>query len=137
MAFNGYLLKATATKAIFPNQYIEVASYEATPNIREEIKAVRDEYTRDLIRVTAEGTKTRIRFSTLELHLSQLREIIKFFTDAETDHLQRKLELEYWNDEELAYKTGTFYRADIQYTKKEISANDIIYEPIDIELVEY
>lgn len=87
--------------------------------------------------MTAVGTKTSISFKTTELQLNELESVQRFFTTAETDKLQRKIELEYWNDEDLSYKTGFFYRPNIKYTKKEISHNDIIYNPLTIELVEY
>lgn len=139
--FKGYLLKATKTNTIFPNEYIAVESFDSTPNVREEVKAVRDDYTRDLIRVTAPGTKSSFSFSTNELTLTELEEILNFFTSAEEPtqeaHLQRKVQLEYWNDEDFAYKTSYFYRPDIKYTKKNISSDNIKYKPITIELVEY
>lgn len=137
--FKGYLLKALKTGAIFPNAFIEIASFDSTPNAREEIKAERDDYTRDLIRVTAAGTKSSMSFNTMALHLNELESVLGFFTSGEepADKLQRKIHLEYWNDEDLAYKQGWFYRPNIKYTKREISNDDIIYEPIKIELVEY
>lgn len=135
--FSGYLLKAVNTGAIFPNKYIELGSFNSDPNNREEVKAVRDDYTRNLTRVTATGTKSSFSFTTLELDLNELEDVLQFFTNAEVDHLQRKIQLEYWNDEDLAYKTGYFYRPNITYTKKEITTNNIIYNPITIELVEY
>lgn len=135
--FKGYLMKAVKTGAIFPNKLIQIDTFGQTPNVREEIKADRDDYTRDLIRITAQGTKTNWSFSTVPLNISTLYQVQKFFTDAEVDHLQRKIQLEYWNDETLAYKTGYFYRPDITYTKNSISDTDIDYDPITIELVEY
>ena len=68
--WRGYFIKATETGQIFPNEYIAWESYESEPNHREEIKAYRDDNTRDLTRVTAEGTKTSLTFTTREnLHL--------------------------------------------------------------------
>ena len=135
--FRGYLLKASNTGAIFPNRLIEISSFSSTPNIREEIKAVRDDYTRDLTRVTASGLKTSMSFTTMELDLNELEQVLNFFTEAEVDLLQRKIQLEYWNDESLRYDEGYFYRPDITYVKKEITNDNIIYEPITIELIEY
>ena len=61
----GYLLKAVKTNAIFPHKYIAYESYNTTPNQREEIKAYRDDNTRDLTRITAEGTKSVFGFAAM------------------------------------------------------------------------
>ena len=136
--FKGYLMKSTSNNAIFPHKYIQIDSFSTTPNAREEIKAVRDENTRNLTRVTASGTKSSITFLTLDgLNKSQVEEILNFFTTAETNALQRKLQLIYWNMEELKYKTGYFYRPDITYQIREISNNDFICNEFEISLIEY
>ena len=136
MAFSGYLLKTGNT--VFPHHYIDLESWKTTPNQREEIKAYRDDNTRNLTRVTASGKKTVISFSTRDnLHLSEKKAIQKFFTDHETNALERKIQLTYWNDESNDYKTAYFYRADIKFTIKKITNNDIIYKAITIDLVEY
>ena len=46
-AFKGYLLRAVATNTVFPNNYIVYEGWDSTPNQREEIKAIRDDNTRD------------------------------------------------------------------------------------------
>ena len=137
-SWRGYFIKATATGQIFPNEYIAWESYESEPNHREEIKAYRDDNTRNLTRVTAEGTKTSLAFTTREnLHLNDKIAIQEFFTYAETNHLERKINLEYWNDESNDYKTADFYRPDIRFQIKKITDDDIIYKEIKIDLVEY
>ena len=138
MAFNGYLMKAVKTNAIFPHKYIAIESYRTKPNIREEIDSYRDDNTRNLTRITAEGEKTTITFAVMDnLHLADMSAILKWFTDAEVDHKERKIQIEYWNDEDLTYKTGYFYRTDIDFIKKTITPTDIIYKSFEIKLVEY
>ena len=138
MAWAGYLLKATATNTVFPNSYIKWDTWNSTPNNREEIKAYRDENTRDLTRITAAGRKTSIQFSTRDsLHLSDKMAIQSFFTSAESDADERKINLEYWNDEENTYKTGYFYRPNTQFNIRKITDTDNIYDSITIDLVEY
>lgn len=138
MSFNGYLIKATKTNIEFPNKYIAWESYDSTPNQREEIKAYRDENTRNLTRVTATGHKTKIVFKTLDnLHLAEKQEIQNWFTSAESDSNQRKINLEYWNDEDNTYKTADFYRPDIKFTMKKVTSTDITYKQLEISLVEY
>lgn len=137
-AFEGYLMKATDTGIIFPNKYIIYESWESTPNHREEIKAWRDDNTRDLFRITAEGTKTDFSFDIKAgLHLADKIAIQEFFTNAEVNHLERKIQLTYWNDEDNEYKTAYFYRPDIQFTIRKITDDDIVYKGFTIELVEY
>ena len=134
----GYLLKATATGAIFPDKYISYESYSSTPNHREEIKAYRDENSRDLTRITAAGRKSDITFTTREgLTLEEKMEIQSFFTTAESDPNQRKVALEFWNDEENTYKTGYFYRPNMPFQIKKITDETIFYKALTIDLVEY
>lgn len=134
----GYFLKATANNTVLSNSYIKYESWSSTPNNREEIKAYRDENSRDLTRVTAAGRKTAIQFQTREnMHLADKIAFQQFFTAAESDAGQRKISLEYWNDEENTYKTGVFYRANTQFKIKKVTDTDIIYHPVTIDLVEY
>ena len=136
--WRGYFFKAVATGRIFPNEYINWASYDSTPNHREEIKAYRDENTRDLTRITAAGKKTSIHFDTRpKLNLEQKMDIQNFFTSAESDPDQRRITLEFWNDEENTYKTGDFYRPNLQFKIRKITDDDIFYESMSMDLVEY
>lgn len=142
VTFNGYLLKAVKTNKIFPSEYILTETWNSTPKQREEIKAYRDDNTRDLTRVTAQGTKSVFSFETRNnLHLEDKIAIQKFFTDAEEDtdeaHLQRKVQLQYWNDETNQYETSYFYRPDIQFTIKKITTDDILYNSFKFDFVEY
>lgn len=134
--FKGYLLKSG--NDIFPHKYIQLNTWESTPNQREEIKAYRDDNTRNLTRVTAQGKKTAFSFVTIEnLTLAQKEEIQLFFTSHETSALERKVPLTFWNDEENAYKTAYFYRPNMNFPIKKISENDITYGELKFEFVEY
>ena len=136
--FKGYLLKAVKTGEVFPHELIAYESYSSTPNQREEIKAYRDDNTRNLTRVTAKGRKTSIEFtSKQELTLAEKKKIQKWFTNGESNSAQRKIEIEYWNDEDNDYKTGEFYRPDIVFQIRKISNSKIWYNAITISLVEY
>ena len=134
--FEGYLFKSG--NDIFPHEYIVYESYSTLPNSREEIKAYRDDNTRNLTRVTAQGTKSSFSFKTRPyLHLADVEKILEFFTSHESSSLERKINLTYWNNENLEYKTADFYRADITFTIKKITDDDIIYNEAEISLVEY
>lgn len=139
--WQGYLFKATATNQIFPMKYINYESWSSTPKQREELKAYRDDNTRNLTRVTAEGMKSVFAFETrANLHLEEKMEIQNFFTNAEVGseaHHQRKVQLTYWNDETNTYETAYFYRPDIQFTIRKITDDDIIYGAVKIDFVEY
>lgn len=136
MAFSGYLLKSG--NDIFPHKYIQLASWNTTPNQREEIKAYRDDNTRNLTRVTAAGRKTAIQFKTRpHLHLAEKEEIQNFFYNHETDHDERKIQLTFWNDESNTYETGYFYRPNMQFVIEQISDADIVYAEFTFDLVEY
>lgn len=138
--FQGYLIKAGNGNAIFPHKYISLETYKSTPNQREEIEAYRDDYTRDLTRITADGMKSTIEFSTLDgLTLEEKIEIQTFFKSAMIDKKERKVILTYWNDEENTYKTAYFYLPDMQYTVQEIDEekNTMTYKTLSYKLVEY
>lgn len=136
--FRGYLLKSAETGDIFPHELINYASYDSTPDQREEIKAYRDENSRDLTRVTAAGRKNSIHFSTRpKIHLNDVERIMNWFNGAEVDHDQRKMHIEYWNDEDMEYRTAYFYRPDTKFPKRQILSDDIIYDSATIDLVEY
>lgn len=142
MKFEGYLFAVCdanfTIKGVFPNEYIQYNSWSSTPNQREEIKAYRDDNTRNLTRITAAGKKSVFSFKVRSpLHLEDKIIIQKFFTDYEIDHEQRKINLKYWDDENNEYKTGTFYRPNMQFPIMRITETDIIYGELTIECIEY
>ena len=136
--FLGYLIKAGNSTAIFPHKYIKLETYKATPNQREEIEAYRDDYTRDLYRVTSDGMKTKVEFSTLDgLTLSEKLEIQTFFNNAMVDTTQRKVHITFWDDEKNEYRSSYFYIPDVDYSIRKIDGTDIIYNSLTYKLVEY
>jgi hypothetical protein len=142
MNFEGYLFASCDSKfrvrQTFPNKYIQYNSWSSTPNQREEIKAYRDDNTRKLTRVTASGKKSVFSFKVRgNLHLAEKKEIQEFFTSAETNHEQRKVNLKFWDDENNEYKTGTFYRPNMPFPIVKITEDDIIYGELTIECIEY
>lgn len=158
MAYNGAFLWTAATAAdqtaysgtdrlqtinnvvylSFPMKHMAFQGYKSTPNVREEIKAYRDDNTRNLTRVTAQGTKTGISIDIIGgLHNAQKKDVIKWFTDHETDALQRKIPILYYDMDSDTYKTGNFYRSDTEYTVLYTTATDIVWNAFTIELAEY
>lgn len=142
MVFEGYLFASCDAnfnpKRLFPNKYIQYNSWSSTPNQREEIKAYRDDNTRNLTRITAAGKKSVFSFKVRSpLHLSEKAEIQDFFTSAEIDPEQRKINIKFWDDEKNMYRTGTFYRPNMQFPIIRITDDDIIYGELTIECIEY
>lgn len=142
MPFAGYLLKIANTNVIFPHKYIQLATWKATPDQREEIRAYRDENTRNLTRKTAVGMKSKISFDTRpNLHLLEKQEIQRFFEYGESlpggSSIERKIQLTFWNDETNSYDTGYFYRPNMEFPILKIMENDIIYDKLSFSFVEY
>lgn len=135
--FNGYLLKVCGKNIIFDGAWITRKSYRALPNQRTEITAYRDDYTQELTRVTAPGLKTKITFTIPPVDLKTKAKIKQFFKSAEVVELERKVKLTYWNDEDDCYKDGFFYVPDLTFTIDDYTDSDIMYEALEVSLVEY
>lgn len=138
--FKGYLLRLVKTNTKFPNKYILAESFKATPLQRTEIKAYRDSLN-NLHRVTSPNHKTKLSFTAVgecgNLMLAELREILDLLDKAYSNKIQRKAQIEYWDDELLKYRTMTAYIPDLSYTKEKITGNDIEYVPMEITFIEY
>lgn len=136
--FKGYLIRATKTGELFPHELISYDTYSTTPNQREELKAYRDDNTRNLTRVTAAGKKSVFSFNTRKnLRLSDLQTLKNFFDRNEEIAEQRKINLEYWDMENLTYKTGDFYRPNTPYKIRKITDTEIFVSEITIDFIEY
>lgn len=139
--FRGYLIKAVRTGAVLPLKFIEWNSYKITPNQREEIKAYRDDNTRDLTRVTASGKKTAIEFKLRSMWLEDMMEFQGWLGSAmentEEAHEQRKVELEIYDTEENIYKTGYFYVPNMDNKILRITDDSIKYKSQTIKFIEY
>ena len=136
--WQGFLFKATQSGDVFPDKYINYESYDTTPNQREEIKAYRDDNSRELHRITADGMKSTFTFTTRDnLDLQAMNEIMTFFMSNETNQKERKIQLTYWDNEQFTYKTGFFYRSNQEFKIKKISNNNIWYKEMTFKLIEY
>lgn len=134
--FKGYLIKFTKTNTIFPQKYIQAKTYESIPLQRTEISAYRDSNNL-LHRVTSPNAKTKLTFQTRTLTIEELQEIRNTLNAAYSISSQRKLTLEYWDDELLDYRTMTAYMPDVTYKIKAISNDNIKYEPLTFTFIEY
>lgn len=136
MAFNGYLIKFVKTGKLFPHELIAKDTYKSTPLQRTEITAFRDNNNL-LHRETSANYKSKIEFQTLQLNVSQLKKIRDVLDLAFDNEQQRKIRVEYWDDELLMYRTMTAYIPDITYEVKKITNNDITYAPVTFTFIEY
>lgn len=132
--FAGYLLKFGNTK--FPSKYIQFKTYKPVPNQRTELSAFRDSNNL-LHRNTSPNYKTTLKFSTTQLHLFDKKIIQNVLSSGLVDAKERKYNITYWNDETNNYVTSVFYSPDITYSIVSITNNDIIYEPIAFEFIQY
>ena len=136
MSFNGYLIKFVKSGQLFPHELIAKEGDEVTPLQRTEIKAYRDSNNL-LHRVTSPNSKTKIVITTKALNLEEMTKLRSVLNSAMDNSQQRKLRIQYWDDELLAYRTMTAYMPDITYTHKKFSANDVEYKPIQLTFIEY
>lgn len=136
MAFEGWMIKFGSTA--LPNSYLE--KYKDTPNQRVELAAYRD--TEVLLhRETSPNFKSKIIVPIRKLYLGE-KIVLKAIVDSgivSGGGRERKVSVTYWNSEEMGYKSGIFYIADIEYTICHIDARklNMVYEPFEIVLTEY
>lgn len=137
MAFSGYLMRKPGTNVYFPEKYMVYGSYETTPNQRQDKDPLRD-MDGILHRAVVSGKPSRIKFSVRDgLHLAQKAEVQAFFTACTLEASERKVRIQFWNDETNDYQIETFYLPDITYQILYHTDNDIIYSGVDYELIGY
>lgn len=134
--WKGYLLKFGNVEV--PLSYIKMDSgNEQIPNQREEIKAERDDYTRKLTRVTADGMITKQAFVFRRMNIKQRRALKNVMDNGLVDKKARKYHVTYWNDENLQYEEGDVYIPDITYSRSEVNDEGIIYNEFTMTLIGY
>ena len=134
--WKGYLLKFGNVEV--PLSYLKLDDgNEQTPNQREEISAKRDDYTRKLSRVTADGKITKMSFVFRPLNITQMRALRTVMANGLVNAKERKYNVTYWNDENLRYERGYFYIPDITYKKGIVDASGIMYKPFTMTLIGY
>lgn len=129
--YQGFLIRF-GSYGVIPLNYI--MEYSSTPCQRMESDAQRDQ-NGNLHRATLPNTKTSIKFTTHILDLTEkitLQNLMNY-----SNSVQRKVQVTFWNDEINDYSTSWFYIPDIEFTVMDASTNDIKYNPITVELIEY
>lgn len=142
MAFNGYLIKLKAANGNpteeLQMKYMGIESYSATPNQRMESSANRAT-TGLLHRTTVEHTATKIEFETPVITNLDVAELNAMFQRHFTDALQRKIVIEYYDNETDSYKEATCYMPDVQFKIMRVDKvlNILYYSPIRYAFIEY
>lgn len=137
--FEGWLIKFG--NVILPNKFLLADGWNSTPNQRIDIEAYRDANVL-LHRETSKNYKTSLKLNIGGMNLKEreaFNRVIGLATLGINDKNQRKLAVEYWNDEELAYKSAQMYMTDTEYSIHTVDEEnrDIEYNSFTIELIEY
>lgn len=140
MAFSGYLIKLKGgTAEILPMKYMAISSYKASPDQRMEAEANRAT-TGVLHRNTVQHTATKIEFETpAQMTNRDVAALNALISGHYTDTLQRKLVIEYYDNDTDTYKEGTVYCPDREYVIDRVdkNTNTIYYNSIRYAFIEY
>ena len=139
MAYNGYLIKIGGSSGtVLPFKYIRAESYKITPNQRLELSATRA-VTGKLVRNTASHTATKIEFETPYLNNKERKALNDLISGSFTNAQERKLSIQYYDDESDSYKTADVYVPDVDYRIYKVdNINNIVYYlPVRYAFIEY
>lgn len=139
MAYAGYLIKVGgANGVILPMDCIAFDSYKSTPDQRMESQATRS-VTGLLHRTTVEHTATKIEFSTPPITNRQLATLNAIFRSHYTNALERKLTINYYDQETDSYRDAECYMPDVDYEINHINndTNTVYYNSIRFAFIEY
>lgn len=136
MAFNGYLIKKPGSNIFFPERLIVASSYQVVPNRRQDKDPTRD-LSGILHRAVVSAMPSTIKFSTRELHLADIQDIQAFFSACQVSAKERSIRIQFWDVDNNGYKIETMYIPDVTYTIVYHTNDDVIYAPVDYELIGY
>ena len=125
--FQGFLLAYVKgnEETPFPEQFIDWDSWESNDSQREYIKAYRDDNTRNLTLVQAQGRKTALKLKTRDnLRLDEVKGIRDWFLNGQTDNNIRQITIKYWDSDQLKYRIITCYQANPKFEVKKIITED-------------
>jgi hypothetical protein len=130
MALNGYFVKVGTTT--FPNYIIARGGYKCTPNQRTDKNSYIDGKG-GLNRSILPVKRTTVKIQTIEgLRYSEKLIIQSLFPSRDV------VTMEYWNDEDNAYKTAKFYVPDIEFVTDYVDkGGKQVYQALEIIFVAY
>lgn len=130
-------MKKPGSEVYFPEQYMLWGSYASVPKRRQDKDSNRD-MTGTLHRNVVSAMPSTITFATLDgLHLAGKQAIQNFFNACMVDTKEKKVYLEFWDEEDNIYRQEYMYLPDIEFPVMYHTANDVIYSSIDYELIGY
>lgn len=134
--FNGWLIRAGGTE--IPIKYIQEATYNVTPDQRQDLDSEQD-VTGVLHRNVVEHTRSKVEFTTPSLDNSEVAALTALFRNAFTDASARTLQIEYYHPETDSYGSGIFYMPDTAYPIRRITTDKrtVLYNPIRYAFIEY
>ena len=139
MAYGGYLIKLGGVNGTpLPMQYIGISSYKSTPNQRMEAKATRS-VTGLLHRTIVEHKATKIEFTTPTLTNSQLATLNGLLAANFSNNLERKITINYYDQETDTYRDADCYMPDINYEIDHIdeATSTVYYNGVRYAFIEY
>lgn len=139
MAYAGYLIKLGGSSGTaLPVKYIAINSYKSTPNQRMEAKASRsvDGY---LHRTTVSHVATKIEFTTPVITNKDLAALNTLLSNNFSNTLERKITINYYDQETDTYRNADCYMPDISYEIDHIDkkTNTVYYNGIRYAFIEY
>ena len=93
-----------------------------------------------LWRQVLDHTATKVEYKTSYINNTDLQAMLKIIKDGYISKAQeRKVKVKYYDPETDGYKTGEFYRVDIEYPIRNVDqANNMInYDGVRVAFVEY
>ena len=136
MAFTGYLLKLGASETEFPMKYMRYESYSVSPDQRLDLDSTRD-VTGVLHRTVLAHTATKISFNMPMMNNTEMQAALAYFKNAFSDSQARTITVKYYDEWTDAYKSGTFYMPDINFSIRQIDGNTINYGETKVTFIEY
>lgn len=139
MAYSGYLIKLGGSNGtVLPMEYMATESYKSTPNQRMEASATRS-VTGLLHRTTVEHKATKIEFTTTVLTNTQLATLNNLLATHFSNNLERKITINYYDQETDSYRDAECYMPDISYDINHIDQdlNIVYYNGIRYAFIEY
>ena len=130
MAFGNYVFKVGSLS--FPLNLIAEKGYDTTPNQRTDKNSYVDGKG-NLHRTILPTKRSKVRIKTIDdLTEAQTQQIQALFPNRDT------VTASYWNKEENAYKTATFYMPDINWIINSFDDDgQPLYQALDLEFIAY
>lgn len=139
MAFGGYLVKLGGTNGtVIPLTYLKYNTYKLTPDQMLDLDSTRDT-TGVLHRTVLDHTATVVQVNVVSMEGADFDTLNTLIRANFTNAKERSIYLEYFDPFTSSYKVGLFYMPDIQYTIRNVDADNlkINYSEFTLKFIEY